>query len=402
MYTLSNKHIYTKINASKEVNLPHFIYLSVFLIYIINQMFYKTMFNVYMKGEITTLINFFMLFMILFKIIMFDKYSLKKLILVIILSVLSFIAYFKSGYNNLFYSPILIIGAKNIDFNKICKIYLFSGILVLFISIIGIQLDIIEHIVHFRNGKYRYSFGSIYPTDFAARIFFLCTAYAYLKNKKFNIIDGIIFIMIGCFTFYFCDARLDSISIFILSILLIVSLKVYNYKNKHIGNFSKFILVWSIPIFAIASIVITNLYTPDSNIAVWLNHIFSDRLVLGKIGIMEYGFSLFGQTIEMVGNGGLNGSVSNYFFIDSSYLYIGLRYGIIVLLIVCLSYALFIQKCIKNIEILLPIIIIVIGINSIVAHHFIDVAYNPFILVFLSNVDYNKKINYEDKIPKRI
>lgn len=389
MNIITNKNIYIRLNSSKKIRVSEFLYISAISIYLIDQMFYKTMFNVHMRGEITLLINFITLAIILYKIVMFDKYTLKKLILVITVFTLSIISYFKSGYNTLFYLPILIIGAKDVNFNIICRVYLIIAILIVVISALGVKLNIIEHIVYFRNGKYRYAFGSVYATDFAARMFYLCVVYCFLKYTKFNIIDTIIFIIIGSFTLYFCGARLDSISIFLLGIVPIIGKRIQNNQNNN-GGISKIVqllVTFSIPVFATISIIVTNLYTPSSKLFVWLNKVFTDRLILGKRGIEEYGFSLFGQTIDMVGNGGVNGRVSNYFFIDSSYLFIALRYGTIVLVMICLFYAIFMKKRMQCGDLLLPIVIIVIGINSIVAHHFLDIAYNPFVLVFLSNLD---------------
>ena len=41
----------------------------------------------------------------------------------------------------------------------------------------------------------------------------------------------------------------------------------------------------------------------------------------------------------------------------------------------------------KNGEIVIPILIMLIAINSMVAHHFTDIVYNVFILCFFANID---------------
>lgn len=389
MSIISKNELYIRINSSKKIKASEAIFILALSIYLINQMMYTTMFYVYMKNGVTTLINIVALCLIVFKITILDKYSLKSLALIGILFIFSNLAFLKSGYKELFYLSIFVIGVKDVDFKKICKVYLYIGVLITIAAMIAVKLNIIEHIVYSRNDKFRYSFGSVYPTDFAARIFFLCATYSYLKNEKLNLTDSIIFILIGSFTMYFCDARLDSISIFILSILPIISINIYN-KKKYIGRVVKYILVLAVPVSAILSIVITNMYSPNNSFTVFLNQVFTGRLGQGKRGILEYGFSLFGQKVDMIGNGGVNGGVTNYFFIDSSYLYIALKYGVIMLFLICIYYLFFIRKRLKKGDILLPVLIVIVGINSIIAHHLIDIAYNPFVLVFFSSI-YNTR-----------
>lgn len=385
MNIVKSKEFYIKINSYKKIKISELMYILSLSVYLVNVMLDTTMFRIYINYKLMTLINIIVSFIILLKIIMFDKYSLNNFILILTLFIFSSLAYLESGYENLFYLPIFIIGAKNIEFRKICKTYLVIGLLIVITSMIAVKLNIIEHIIYFRDDKIRYSFGSVYATDFAARMFFLTATYCYIRNQKLNIIDSILFIMLGIFIIYFCDARLDSISIFMLSTLPFIS-NLINNKKIYIGKVKRKLLILTIPIMAMISIVLTYVYNPDNLIFTYLNRVLSNRLKLGKRGIEEYGLSLFGQVVEMRGFGASNGQVEDYFFIDNSYLYIALRYGVVLLLIICIYYSLFIKYRVDNKDLLLPIIIILIGINSMIAHHFIDIAYNPFILALFSNM----------------
>ena len=105
------------------------------------------------------------------------------------------------------------------------------------------------------------------------------------------------------------------------------------------------------------------------------------------MGIQKYGIKLFGQPVEMVGNGGTSGVSKNYFFIDCSYLYTALRYGLLVLVIFCIYFVAINYKMMKRKNIFFTIVVAFIAINSMVAHHFIDIAYNPFLLSFFAFIE---------------
>lgn len=400
MYILKDKQLNVGFNKTKTLRISELMYLFSLSVYLIVIMLDTTMFRVYLNYRLLTLINVVVSGIVILKIIFFDKeeYKEKKnCILPVILFLVSDIIFIKTKYYNLFYLPIFIVGAKNIDFRKMCKVYLFIGISITLISMLAVNFNIIEHIVYFRDGKPRYSFGSVYATDFAARIFYLCIIYCYIKYKDLNIKDSILFLACMIFVFIFCDARLDSICIFMISLLpfLMKSKGIYLLKNR----FIKYILIWCIPIFTIISILLSYIYDENNKFMVLINKILSNRLSLGKKGINEYGFSLFGKVIEMKGNGGVNNGVTNYFFIDCSYLHIALRYGIIILFIICILYTYFNKMRIQNNDLILPYLIFIVGINSIVAHHFIDIRYNFLILIFFTDI-YNgntngKKISYK-------
>jgi hypothetical protein len=256
------------------------------------------------------------------------------------------------------------------------------------LAAVGVQFNIIEHVIRNRDGIPRYSFGSIYATDFAARIFFLCAAYCYLKYENLNIKDSIIFWIAGIFVSYYCDARLDTICIFILSLLPIAKavLKGKVYMNRYI----EWLIALSIPIFATLSVGMSYLYSPNNKFMVFLDKILTGRLHFAKRGLNEYGITLLGEDIKMTGLGGTNKTITDYFFVDSSYVQIALKYGIVFLVILCIYYVVFMKNRLENNDILLPISIVIVGINGIVAHHFINPAYNVFLLALFAHINKTK------------
>jgi len=132
---------------------------------------------------------------------------------------------------------------------------------------------------------------------------------------------------------------------------------------------------------AILSIAATYLYSPESQILAFVNKLFTSRLNLGKEGMNSYGISLFGRVVEMNGFGGSTIAPDNYFFIDCSYVHILLRFGIAFTFILVFSYTYMCMKYKKDIYFLFAIALV--AINCIIAHHLIEVSYNPFAYALL-------------------
>ena len=80
------------------------------------------------------------------------------------------------------------------------------------------------------------------------------------------------------------------------------------------------------PILAAASFVLTILYTESISVLAVINQLLSNRLRIGRSGIVTYGIRPFGQTIDMIGAGGGLTWPQEYNFVDCSYIHILLRY----------------------------------------------------------------------------
>lgn len=390
MFNSDRKTLYIQYVNKRIIKVSELVFFTAYVIYLISNMLGTTMLRVYVNDKIPTIINLLTFLLIIFKIIVFDNYSLKKLNIIILIGISVFFSYLSSGYSNLIFLGLFIIGAKDVSFDRIIKIYLIIGITITIMAFIAVYLGLIEHIIYYRNGQPRYSFGSIYCTDFAARIFYLIISFFYLSNKKISIKSALSFFLIGCFTYYFCGARLDSICIFFTSCATLYVI-YRRKKNINISFVIKKVLIYSVPLSCIMTIIVTVKYNAYSGIMIFLDKMLSGRLNIGKQGIDQYGFSLFGQNIFMKGNGGTNEAITDYFFIDSSYIFIGLRYGILLLIILCILYFISTRNSINNGDIILPICVLLIAINSIVAHHFTEIAYNPFLLVFFASIKSSKK-----------
>ena len=136
------------------------------------------------------------------------------------------------------------------------------------------------------------------------------------------------------------------------------------------------------PILAILSIALTAIYSDGNSLWSKLDGTLMARLKYGKMAFTDYGIKLFGQHIEMVGNGGSLELKGEYFFLDCSYVNILMTWGIVLLIVVLLLFG---YACCKNRkDLYFQYAIALIAVNCVIAHHMMDIAYNPFMLAVLT------------------
>ena len=366
------------------------LYLLAFLINLLGESLSTTMFHV--PGNFLLLIKFVTIVLIGIKLLWFDSLGKKEVLYFAGLMSTAILIWIFSGYSEVFMWGILLIGAQNVPFRKILLIYIVINFVVVFLAFSSSLLGVIENLQYTGNGNrgIRNSFGIVYTTDFAAHIFYLMLAYFYLKSGKIKKWDYIGAGIIAVLVYYFCNARLDVIcmSALIGGYLYIAYKKrraPYLLKNKYTPKkgYEKY-GIYAMPVAATLMMLLTVLYG-KLNILDQLDILLSSRLRFGLQGLEQFGIRLFGQYVLMVGNGNTTKQPLNYFFVDCSYLYVLLRYGIIFLLILLGVYVACCRKYCKDVYFILTIALI--SLNCMIAHHIIEPAYNPFAFALLAAMD---------------
>ena len=136
--------------------------------------------------------------------------------------------------------------------------------------------------------------------------------------------------------------------------------------------------VFFTPCAAVLMTILTLVYSSSNSIMDKLNHALSGRLDLGHRAFSDIGVTLFGQEVKWVGMGNHTNDMvpEGYNFVDCSYLNILFTFGIILALAAIAAHAFLAYKNRKDLRFVL--VIAFISLNCIVAHHFTELAYNPF------------------------
>lgn len=318
------------------------------------------------------------------KILLFDKTSLMKKALMILALLLAMFQFFSITFDDdLFLPVILVLASCDIDLKKILKVYLWESVAITATTTIMSLIGFIPNITSHQYSRTRYSLGAIWCTDYAAKFFFMLLICLYLYSKKMKWFHWIGLLALSTVVFYFTFGKLDFICM-ILSLLVFffheqiekkdAASKLKSIWEKFLEKFAPFFT----PIAAAIMAILTVAYSSSNAFLSKLDHALTGRLDLGHRAISEIGITLFGQRVTWIGmgNSATGRAPEGYNFVDCSYLNILFTFGVITCLIVLAAHSYMAYRNRKDLRFVL--VIAFISLNCIVAHHFTELAYNPF------------------------
>lgn len=357
------------------------LFFTGFIIYLGRGMWETTMLP--FNGGISKLCLLLSVCLIGLKILFFDTYSVRAYIGLAIGVGCTILIYLNSGYLNPLFWLLILIGCKNISFEKVLKVYLVITGSIMILAFCAALLGVIENLIYEVGDRgTRIAFGSVYVTDFASHIFYMILAYCYLKAEELKTYHFAGIIIIAGAVYYFCKTRLDCISMLLTAFIFGVNqwLQKLPYDGRGLRkkweSFWKTFGIVSIPFWALVSFAATVFYQEENKALVFIDKIISARLTLGKTGLDMYSIRLWGQTVDMVGAGGTTQWPVDYFFIDNSYVHILLRFGLVFTAALLAVYVL--CCCKRKNDVYFLFTIAIIALNCVIAHHIFDVSYNPF------------------------
>ncbi len=334
-----------------------------------------------------------------YKILFIDKVSLKELIFYLLFVGIAVIVSIKSGNRQILTLSLLIISSKNINFRYILLTFLIIVPLLLFITFLFSQANIIPNLQYFRvregELKIRNSYGMIYPTIFAAYLQYIVIGYSYFMRK--NSLSHITFIILSILCFFIClymaDARMSAYSIVLyLFIFYFCSLFFRNIgQYKILSTLTVFIF----PLFFCAIYFLSAKYDPSSSILETINSALSGRLRLAHSALETYDIPLLGQEIKFVGLGGaVQDMGEDYNYVDSSFLQFLLSYGTIFSIFSTLLMMVITWKRIKLSDYRFLAIIIILSFNSMIEDRLLDISVNIYWLLALAYYN-NTRIKHD-------
>lgn len=377
------------INVDVEKILEN-IYLIFFAVFIMQQFLYTTMFQITWPEHMYEDMKAVLLVVILLRYLVMEKNDWKDYVLIAIIGLGFIISWNHNGYNEIYNCFLLIIGAKGIDFRKICKVFLVVIGALLLLTFAAALTGHVENLVYHQEGRrVRMAFGVNYPTDFSAYVFYLSAVYCYLRREKIKYVEIAILVGLSAFVYLFCEARLNTICILLLAVGILY-FKVQSNRSLRKGRTYQMhgglsMLLAVIPTLCAGGVLAASwLYSEENPLLSIINRLLNNRLYFGKKGLDVYGLSILGRYIPMKGNGGTTKDVIHYFFLDSSYMYVLLQYGAVVFGIILLIFCIMNFRARARRDWAFLIIVAVIAIQCIVEHHMMAVQYDPFLFALLA------------------
>ncbi len=335
----------------------------------------------YFVPKIVTMNQIFLLTKIIalvvgFKFFILDNLEFKNKLITLGILIVFYLTTRISHDSNIFYYSFFIIGAYDVDFEKILKTYLGIEVFCVFIIITACIFKIIpEQIITRLDNKYvlRLSLGFLTPTDFAARIFYLLTAYYAWRKLQLKLVEHLLSLGLIGIVFVLTNARLDFV---LLLLLWLIGLK--NEWFKYLIDTIKFrgIAIF-VSLYISINILLAYTYNPYWAWSQTLNHLLSNRLFFGFIALKQHGVSLFGKHLIEISNGTIQPQPpANYFYVDSSYIRLLVISGALLSFFVLLLTFYLLNKLYKlNSYGLLAFLLLAI-ISSAIDQHLVEASYN--------------------------
>lgn len=282
------------------------------------------------EENVNRILTLLLILMLIFKILV-SKYKLKELIVVVIVSVIAFLATYLTNNNMFLFDALAIFALKDINIKKVLKIDIIFKIffLVLHVLIYGITCifdysSIIDTLIYSASGDIRHSFFFSHPNSVngVAVCLAIDLILLYPKNKK------VIFLCCLFLLFFsiFSGSRTS------LLIFLIFMTLYYLVRKDKIASILEKVNTLLILLFSFISYFIVTLENFWGNpFIVSINTLLSGRLHLGKRAFEKYGLNLLPKTIN-------DGIIDNTIAVDNFYIRCFVEYGVIILLILFLLY----------------------------------------------------------------
>lgn len=374
------------------------IYLILLAFFVGMRFLLSTMFTIYWPKYFYRTLTVIGVVLVLLHLMMAKDISKKEIAAMLVVTFVFMMSHYVSGYDFLVDLLILILGAYGVNFRNILKTYIAVWSVLLVVTIVGAMTGTAENLVYYQGfdgissfSRVRMALGICYPTDFAAYVAFLMLSYACIRDEYITYTEITIMILIMLAIYYITDAR-TNFALMFLTVLVCAFLKIFSLKKYFIEN--RIILRRGGIIFQIIACVgvwiLSLIYDSSGLLMNTFDRILSGRLSLGRIALDKYSPKAFGQMIIEHGSGQSIDYSDNYFFIDSSYMSIGLKYGMIMLGLIIFLNCNAISRMIKNEKILWSIMMIIIVIQGMTEHHLIQYWYNPFLVFFFSKLTSGK------------
>lgn len=381
------------------------VYLIIYGVIVAHDFLDATMFRIQWPPKFGLVLYFAIMAYTLAMFCFNNKYSKKELICAGVVLAAFVIAAVAGDNSFLFEVGFLIVGAKNIHFDRILKVFFGVSLVILAAAMICSQAGIIENLVYPSvRGGVRQCFGTIYPTDFAAHVFYMAMAALCMNNRRIHIADIVIVGALGVFVYKACSAFTGTMTLGLAAIGMIVVMIVQRrleQKEKLEGTAAPLgwwngllrFLTLAPVFFAALFIGMVHLYRPESAFWAKLDQILSLRLSVSAEGTANYAYRLFGQHVEEFGNGRSIETREHYFFLDDSYLRMALIYGIVILIVVLLMMIIIANRAIRYQRCMLYLAMLLIALHCFMEQHMLEMAFNPFILGMFADMNWERKIH---------
>lgn len=312
------------------------------------------------------------LFMLLNIYVNKTKLSLKEIIITTtFLLFISIVCWHSTISAGLIFSSFLMIFAfYDLPFGMILRTFvIFSGITI-FLTLVLNKMGVLASTISFSDYRIRNSLGFIYYSYGSILYFSLVSSYLLIRKEKIGYIELVLLELINIYFFKFTNTR-DPF--FFTTIVLLYGLirKWQKSSNSFLNiRVIRFICKY---IYILAFLINIIMIYSNEKFYDFFNELVNGRLGLSRLGIEQYGISIWGTKLNFVG--AMSGS--SYFYIDSFFIQTLLSYGVIVTIFILVLFTMVMKRCIDNNDYYLVFIMCLMALDGVFEPYILWLWYTP-------------------------
>ena len=372
----------------------------------------RTIYADFYSGKLMTAVRYFCMLIFMVKILLTEKSVNRRVIEVILAAAAVFIVVQRNVNTGmpLIQVLLLIYGAKDISFRKICKVMLWTCIALWSIPVLIDRIGIYsvsrqvyrERVREYLNFNY-VSFPAIYFNNIPYCCMFAYTdpdrrgaGGSYAKRREVPWLVLIFFTALQIWLYINTDTSLPFLIglLFLFLYTVVIKLRIFELRNSKINRLLSVVLF---PAAAAASYWLCLEYGKKKPLIKMLDQMTHNRISLAYKGITRYGVHLFG--IQIVEN--TDSTKGSYFYIDSGYIKNLLNYGLIVLIMILVYYSVILYAAIIERDKVLAIWLICIAVYSMFNNLLLSPAENGSLLAIWYALDLIKWHRQKEGVRRR-
>ena len=331
-----------------------------------------------------------------------------RTILLALTTVAFFLAYRTGRELFLLMIPVLMAGTAGMDYRKALKLYTVAVGSFLAVTILCTFTGVIPNIIFAGSGHFRSSWGIAYPTDFASLVLFFVMMLWLAWEKmpdELAVLSAILSLWVAL---VIAESRTSALCglmflAFILYHLVLSRIQPAKSSWSKLDKGVQLLMAFSFVAFAVIYFIAVLLFAKGTEIGVAFDRLFSYRLYLTLMILRDQGISAFGSNYPQVGLGGITIQSEAYYFLDSSYAMLLIRYGWVLFVTTAALWTGMGIRAYRAGDRKLLCIMTVIAFHAMSEHHFPEVHYNMLMALPFAAMPLQKEpIAQEKRISERI
>lgn len=298
----------------------------------------------------------------------------------------AFFATLTTGKTGILLSVMLMIAVKDSDREKLIELILKLWAVCISIMIILVSLGIVTDKVVSENGKTWHGMGYRTGNLFNATVVILFILYLYYRKTKLTFWE-ITFVLFSNFVVYKFSASRTGLIMGVFAVLLACLLKLAQ-ENRRILKMIMAGLCAGIFIVVLSSFIIPVLYDGDwgsNRFPNVVNRAMTGRIQHAKTVMTSDPVTLFGNTGELTA------------FIDNAYVFLVMKYGIAVSVMICVVYFLAVKSMVNREDIYAVYVVSLFVVFGFTEQFFIN-SFMNYSFLFVGNEIINVLLRRHEKV----